>query len=217
MADLHMKCREITSSCNVLHIYSGSASFNVARGTDYPDRYFTIFLVPPSKCQDSASWPLPLPFHIECISLVIHSFDVIKGTGWRLVSARRGHALCPDKGSVHGHSWPRREHTSSVIWRGFPRPFRDQIWFPWLAQTEAVLPVCIVGMELSLNRPHDDAIHVSVTLYIPVVFSQRSSLTDWRKLDTDLMLSRDSTLRDIPPCCSLKVNRCLGGTCCLHL
>jgi hypothetical protein len=32
--------------------------------------------------------------------------------------------------------------------------------FPWLAETEAILPVHIVGMELNLNRLPDDAILV---------------------------------------------------------
>jgi hypothetical protein len=36
-------------------------------------------------------------------------------TGWRLVSARRGHILCPDKGSVHRSVWPYRKLRQRVL------------------------------------------------------------------------------------------------------
>jgi hypothetical protein len=79
--------------------------------------------------------------------------------GGELVSARRGHILCPDKGNVHGPAWPRREPTYAVMWWRLPAIFQEAGGrSPWLPQTETVLPVHDVGMELNLSLLPDDAI-----------------------------------------------------------
>jgi hypothetical protein len=59
---------------------------------------------------------------------------------------------------VHGPVWLAENPHLPPCDAGFIQLFMEHMSFLWIAQTEAILPVHIVGLELNPNRLPDDEI-----------------------------------------------------------
>jgi hypothetical protein len=92
-----------------------------------------------------------------CVKWVSHS-DVVGDEEAEAVDRswdiREEASECLDKGSVHEPPRPCRETRSTVMWWRLPMIFQGaNERFLWLAQTEVILHVHTVGMELSQSPP----------------------------------------------------------------